>query len=76
MFLRCLLDWENARGCLIGCWLPQRGGSLEKMAPSRTRLLQEAVQTWLSGSVGFRLCCLNMFYLPGWTTFYAQPHGA
>ena len=42
--VRCLFGREDWRGWLVGCWLPPRGGSLERVAPSRGRLPREGVQ--------------------------------
>ena len=43
-FAMCLFGREDGRGWLVGCWLPPRGGSLERVAPSRGRLPREGVQ--------------------------------
>ena len=43
-FAKCLFGKEDGRGWLVGCWLPPRGGSLKRVAPSRGRLPREGVQ--------------------------------
>ena len=43
-FARCLFGREDGRDWLFGCWLPPRGGSLERVAPSKGRLPREGVQ--------------------------------
>ena len=62
-FLKCLLGWEDGRGWLVGCWLPPQGGSLERVAVLRGRLLPEAVQLEIFQDNGIRRTNFeNRFY--------------
>ena len=68
-FPKCSLGREDGRGWLVRCWLPPRGGSLERVAPSMGRLPREAVQldfqrgrlNHLETLLGFRERSFNLF---------------